>query len=1000
MSESSWAVHRITRRKFLGGAAAVGVGAALAQTPFGGIAQARPAEKVSFKHGSERLVLDNGYVRVEFDLTHPQIDVIKADFDGRGRYDADLTAQGADEFDRSGIVLERTDPVKPQPRVVNTIGITDPEHRANGQFDGNYSYAAELLPSPGVVTPKDDERDDVPARIPDTSGTSPNVAQARGQTFALTEDDRANFSTLHIFGAGTDGVATGDFRLTFADGSSETRTVTLRDWGGPGTDTDDHHVAFRTAYRHASYGNNGPVPFNVYHAVVPISSDSPLASVTFPSSVPDTSTDPYANSYQTAMNVLGMTFETPAETFLTPDLAVNDRGENTGLHASSMGAGRDLAVTVLKDTPAKIKVRIEGIVDDPEEPLVTSTWILSLAARERSFELETSTRPLGSADVAGVHIASYLAPTSVNGLFDRGVVQMMNSSAPYFASEDALNRFYTLGGGGSVDIKARGQSESVLLSADGSSFYRSGLQQVLSGSYPQRDRWDDAGWESASATHVDVGQRWETSATIAANNFDFPVSTVPSGPNLPFEDLRALYTAIYGTSVGSLVSYEYPGETAVTVAHPDRGYFPGLNFFDPDAWMSVSSLVYSGDPYLQNEARKLIETSGSDMLPSGQIPHHYEGTKPTYVAISGATQTGPNIFWVAAALQYAKASGDYEWLRTNMPRIERALEFLTDRYDPEVKLVNAPGPLWIDVFIREGYTADTNAYMVEILRQVANAEEFLDDEDLAAERRSLADDIVEGMNEHLWSKDHYVTQMNPDGTTRDLVDYDANLLAIAFGVAPPERAAKIYDRVDSGPYTHAKPTYVSEKYYGPGDTYGGNTGDSAVTLGRIGWADGLARARTGDLTTFNDLIVDPIRIDLLENTWLTERYNRQGQAVRTPFYHGYPEMLVMLLREAVYGINLGLNDVVIDPFGRSDFRYHVGNVDVAYSQRELELKLPGSGDKRFAIHDLVREAEYSIVAENEGGALQRKQTTTDKQGVLRFTAPVGSGWEVRVARTV
>lgn len=36
------------------------------------------------------------------------------------------------------------------------------------------------------------------------------------------------------------------------------------------------------------------------------------------------------------------------------------------------------------------------------------------------------------------------------------------------------------------------------------------------------------------------------------------------------------------------------------------------------------------------------------MLPSGQIPHHFIGndSNPTYVAISGATQTGPNIFLI------------------------------------------------------------------------------------------------------------------------------------------------------------------------------------------------------------------------------------------------------------------------------------------------------------------------------------------------------------------
>ena len=37
----------------------------------------------------------------------------------------------------------------------------------------------------------------------------------------------------------------------------------------------------------------------------------------------------------------------------------------------------------------------------------------------------------------------------------------------------------------------------------------------------------------------------------------------------------------------------------------------------------------------------------------GQLPHHFVGVKPTFLALSGATQTGPNTFWTKSALQYA-----------------------------------------------------------------------------------------------------------------------------------------------------------------------------------------------------------------------------------------------------------------------------------------------------------------------------------------------------------
>jgi hypothetical protein len=670
--------------------------------------------------------------------------------------------------------------------------------------------------------------------------------------------------------------------------------------------------------------------------------------------------------------------------------------------ASSTGAGPDLRVRVLRQTAKEATVQIDGIVDDAENPLVTSTWTLSLRAEDRAFRLQTSTRALRSGDVRGVRIASYLSPSSVYGQFDRGAVQMMNSGAPYFASTSPLKRFYAIRapGGGAVDVTASGQRETVLRSAascgnaPGGAAYRTGLEQVLAGSYHNPDRWDNAGWAAAAPTAVTAGTTWRTDATIAANSSDFPDGALATpAPNLPADDLRAIQTAIYGTAAGVLDTYALPGEAAPTLASPGRTYGDGRNFYDPDTWMIVSALLYSGDAELQAQALSLIEKSGAAMLPSGQIPHHFEGANPTYVAISGATQTGPNIFWIAAALQYAKTTGDYGWLRAHMPALEKALGFLTDLYDPSVQLVKAPGPLWIDVFIREGFTSDTNAYMVDLLREMADAENLVGDADTAAHHRSLADDITEGMNQRLWADDHYVTQLNADGTTRDLVDYDSNLLAVAFGVAPADRAQAILARVDAGPCTHGRPTWVSEKTYGPSDTYGGNTGDSAVTMGRIAWADAHARRRVGDRATYEDKIIDPVRADLLARTWLTERYDCNGTAIRAPFYHEYPELVAMLLREVTYGIDLGLGTVTIDPFGPTAFHWHVGDVDVDYARNAVDLTLPGSGQRRFDIHGLAPRARYEI---STRGATQR--ATADSDGVLRFAAAVGPDTHLRVRR--
>jgi hypothetical protein len=52
----------------------------------------------------------------------------------------------------------------------------------------------------------------------------------------------------------------------------------------------------------------------------------------------------------------------------------------------------------------------------------------------------------------------------------------------------------------------------------------------------------------------------------------------------------------------------------------------------------------------------------------------------------------------------------------------------------------------------------------------------------AVSLRALASSVSSAINRRLWAGDHYVTQLNPNGSTTDFVDYDSNLIALAHGV--------------------------------------------------------------------------------------------------------------------------------------------------------------------------------------------------------------------------
>lgn len=179
---------------------------------------------------------------------------------------------------------------------------------------------------------------------------------------------------------------------------------------------------------------------------------------------------------------------------------------------------------------------------------------------------------------------------------------------------------------------------------------------------------------------------------------------------------------------------------------------------------------------LQNVTYCTANNSRAD----GQLMHHFVSLVPDYQSIATSTQLGPNIFWTMTALEYAAVSGNISWIQAMLPYIEKSASYILSFWDANTQLLSVPGPLWIDVIVRENFTSDSNAAAVMILNKLADALEYLDRNGVQSRKlRSTSSAIAGAMNKLLWSPedDHFITQLNPDGTTRDFVDYDSNLLA-------------------------------------------------------------------------------------------------------------------------------------------------------------------------------------------------------------------------------
>lgn len=739
--------------------------------------------------------------------------------------------------------------------------------------------------------------------------------------------------------------------------------------------------------------------------------------------------------------------------------------------SASVARASPLAYTVLEQSDDAAAFRVQGVTDaTSSSALVSAAWEFGLSRTSRALEFNSSAVPLGKASVVSVRLSWYFTPVSTYAFFDDGVMQSMQQAQPYFASAEPYSRVYAMGpaDAGAVDVRpntavAPLPPQSVIINGIWNE-QRSGLAHVYAGSLPT-ETWVD-GWESS--TPVDIAPvptgsfaPWNSSLFITPNDAAYPSGDVPTGASaLPAADLQAVLSAVYGSPAGALVSHAFAPEGRITpcIGTPGRCYADLYNFFDPDSFLSITAMSYAGDAYLLNEAKKLLETNLAyickadtpNLCQKGQLPHHFipEGQcvhigndaspllrsvlpdlgdfKPgctcynvtrkyggadsdclTYMAISGASQTGPNIFVALSALQYVATSGDMAWLKEQMPNLRLSFEFLMAMYDSTYGLINAPGSLWIDTFKRSNFTTDSNAAFVLLCGRLAEAEAALGNATGAAKLTSLASNVSAAMNTHLWSSanNHYVTQANPPATTggpltvRDFEDFDSNLLAIAAGVAPPDRAAAILSFIDAFPCSHARATYVSGVYYNASNCFGNNTGDSAVTMGRIAWADGRARRAVGGdaaASFFSSSILGPLQGDLTTNTWMYERYTCSAAPTHNPFYIEYPEVVAMLLAEVKYGLDFGVASVTVQPLVAHDFSWVVGSMDIQYSSVAFSASLSMPGARTFRVHG-VKPGVWTVSTETATGLPSRSTTSVvvGPDGILTFSATTGPGRIVR-----
>lgn len=645
----------------------------------------------------------------------------------------------------------------------------------------------------------------------------------------------------------------------------------------------------------------------------------------------------------------------------------------------------DVVHTLVSSTGGETSAEcvVDAVSVETGQVLTTTRWSLALEGHgvRVTSRIEYVQASPAQAVVLDVSAKQWL----LAGFFDRGVVQQIRFGASGFASSDPLNVFYTVGNGvGSLAVVPEPTARQSILTRD-ESRGTVGLQLVRHGSATTEDEWTgitwvdiDEGFHVVTRPTVEAGDAFEASFTLFANDLPFPTHAIDPDAFSNLDDARTHYTAIYTTSATTLGGYLIQGSGYPTILMPQRTYWTLHTFFDPDAWSTVSTLAFSGDPYLERETRRLIERSLGGILPSGQVPHHFDGEEPLYIAISQAAQTGPNLFVTLASLDYVAGTGDLDYLRTHWDTLVRAIDWVLEFLDDDRKLLNVIGPLWVDVFKREGYTFDTNAATVYVLRRMADAAAYLGHPSLVARYNEGIATIIEGI-EALWDVDHYITARGKDDwdAIHDMVDSES-YLAVAFEVTDPARYGTIVERMDRVPNMHpgGKGTWVSEVYYGPEFTHLENVGDSKTAMARLWWGDLAARHVMGDRETFIRMF-EAVRADQFALTWMRERYGSEGTMIRAIGYHEYPEILDKMLREGYYGLGITLANVTVKPFADAPFRYSTGRIELDYSPDRVVVLVPGDGTRTYTISGL------------SGTFRANGQSITATDGTVVVDAPAG-----------
>jgi beta-glucosidase len=160
----------------------------------------------------------------------------------------------------------------------NNTGISDDAAPTSANFDGSgYSYSAQQLAGVGIRPGGTVTSGSTSFTWPDVQPGNPDNIATQGQVITLS----GSGSRLAFLGAGGPGTQSGDFTITYTDGSTSTSRITLADWWVNSPADGDTLVATMDNWNQPPNGN-GPHKVSVYATSMPVTAGKTIAYVTLP----------------------------------------------------------------------------------------------------------------------------------------------------------------------------------------------------------------------------------------------------------------------------------------------------------------------------------------------------------------------------------------------------------------------------------------------------------------------------------------------------------------------------------------------------------------------------------------------------------------------------------------------------------------------------------------------------------------------------------------------